>query len=241
MDFTHAFRLIDKNNKAVFEAQAKHVTRRDEALLLAGADAMTRVLALVYEAEDGVGTIAAMNKKTPIACSPGCHFCCFLMVAVSELEAQGIAQYIFQTMGLGGAMLLLAATQARAAMVKDCPRDGEAYLEQELPCLLLREGQCSVYPVRPMACVGYHSLSRADCEAGHHKAVDSIPYIGEYVVYPTTLITRVTAARAAPGRPKAGEMNAFLAEALRDQIALALAQEPLHSIDQPATQTREEA
>ena len=91
-------------------------------------------------------------EKSKVACCAGCWFCCTMPVAVSAPEAIAIADYLTRTLAesdLETLKLELTNTVNRirglsiaqhAATIIRCP-------------LLDPSGRCSVYSVRPIACV----------------------------------------------------------------------------------------
>lgn len=88
--------------------------------------------------------------KSGTSCKRGCHFCCRQNVTISEAEALVIVEYC-QEHGI------------------DMPR--EYFLEQlkygwkEVAstivgwCAFLKNGECSIYPARPLACRKYYVAS----------------------------------------------------------------------------------
>lgn len=98
-----------------------------------------------------------------VSCKKGCHFCCRINVDISEPEAILISEYCKEN-GI------------------DIPKDR---LEEQLKygwreiaateagwCVFLKEGNCSIYPVRPAACRAYH--------------VASEPHLCDTVTYPAS-------------------------------------------------------
>ena len=93
---------------------------------------------------------ALAEVKQGVSCKRGCYFCCRQNVNIYEDEAATIAAY--------------------------CEEHGivipKEYLEQQLKyewreiakmeigwCTFLKNGECSIYPVRPLACRNYHVAS----------------------------------------------------------------------------------
>lgn len=90
------------------------------------------------------------KKQELVSCSKGCYFCCRQNVHIFRAEAQIIAAYCKEK-GI------------------DIPK---VYLKQQLKykwrelaktevgwCVFLKNGECSIYPVRPMACRNYFVVS----------------------------------------------------------------------------------
>ena len=76
----------------------------------------------------------------------------------------------------------LSQLQQRLAATDETTRGMESYQNvcAKMICPLLVDGECSVYPVRPIACRVYHSLNLADCESpldDEHRSVTIRPDI----------------------------------------------------------------
>lgn len=98
----------------------------------------------------------------PIACREGCAFCCIgTEVHVSAPEVLRIRDYLTRHLGAGEAEALKArlreSADRKAALG---PGDGPP----PLPCPLLDDSRCRVYPVRPLVCRGFNSYDAGVCE-----------------------------------------------------------------------------
>jgi Putative zinc- or iron-chelating domain len=94
-------------------------------------------------------------RRTEHACASGCFFCCFLWTDALPLEVLRIADHLQRT-----------ASPDDLAEVRRRLRERVAAPLGERPCgLLTAEGRCSVYAIRPMTCRGFHSFSKAACQA----------------------------------------------------------------------------
>jgi len=132
---------------------------------------MTEFMKAFYESlDDTIAQSIARDKGTAISCKKGCHFCCRQSVVISAGEAELIAEYCKER-GI------------------NIPKD---YLEEQLKydwkeiavkdvgwCVFLKGGECSIYPVRPLACRKYFVASPPEqCDTvkfpsskGHRVAV----------------------------------------------------------------------
>ncbi len=150
-------RVYDIVGPAIDQARrAQEDAARGEAL----ADAHA-VAAAIFESEclgyfHNVPGGADLLKS--LACKPGCTFCCELKVEITALEATAIWA------GLQGPDW----ARQRETIVATAPRTGRLDTERRrrarIPCALLAEGQCAVYPSRPYACRGMFATSASDCE-----------------------------------------------------------------------------
>jgi Fe-S-cluster containining protein len=111
--------------------------------------------------------IAQIVERTPPesrpACSAGCAFCCAIPVAVSPPEALYIAEYVQETLSAEAQVDMRTRLRTRAEERQGWTVD-ERWTRKRF-CIFLRDDwQCGIYPIRPLACRGYSSLSRAACE-----------------------------------------------------------------------------
>lgn len=87
----------------------------------------------------------AAEKVAPSTiCKRGCSHCCYQAVRLSQWEAERIGKAIGREP---------AAADNRGAPIGEA---SEHYAGT--PCPMLKDGECSVYDVRPIACRSYFSL-----------------------------------------------------------------------------------
>jgi hypothetical protein len=117
---------------------------------------------------------AARSEGVPLACAPGCAFCCHLRVSVFAHVAVALLHHLRTRLPAA------EATDAEKRIVANAARiDGMTAAEHyaaRMPCALLVNGRCCAYEARPSACAAHHSLSRARCErAFEHPAHHGTP------------------------------------------------------------------
>jgi Fe-S-cluster containining protein len=131
-----------------------------------------RTAAYVYElmanalelAQKGIEQVLARTSpEARPACCAGCAFCCAIPVAVSAPEALYIAAYLQGTLSAEAqvdlCMYLRARVEERQGWAVDARHARKRF------CVFLGDDrQCSIYPIRPLGCRGYNSMSRAACE-----------------------------------------------------------------------------
>lgn len=108
-------------------------------------------------------TVTAIRDGAAVetVCAAGCSFCCWLRIDATAHEVLLIARYLRYHWTKGQVAALLATAQHH--------RDAEASMNYAArqrihrPCLLLKDGLCQVYDVRPMACRRYFSGSLNAC------------------------------------------------------------------------------
>jgi Fe-S-cluster containining protein len=133
------------------------------------------LLSLVDAAADRVAALAAIYPTPPgeePACRAGCAWCCHVQVAVSAPEAIRVAEHIRRAFSPE----LAADLTRRVAELDAATRglDPDARVATRLPCALLVDDRCAVYPVRPLLCRAWHSLDARACEANYREP-DRVP------------------------------------------------------------------
>lgn len=122
------------------------------------ADGLQRAVADSAAAAEGV------CDGRPMACGPGCPYCCVLNVAILLPEALVIADWLNQQLPaarLADLRARLAAHCCRARWMED-----EERIFQKAACPFLDgAGNCSIHQVRPLVCRGAASFDRDSCRA----------------------------------------------------------------------------
>jgi Fe-S-cluster containining protein len=149
------------------EMEARRGQRLKTVALLKAARVPLQVVAVAEQAEVIAEravreAMAQQPPSPPLACREGCAWCCYKTVGTAAPEVLRIAAYLRQTRSSGQ----LRATQAR---IHDLIQQRQALRpdrrsQARLPCPLLVEDRCSVYPVRPLTCRGFNSSNAHRCE-----------------------------------------------------------------------------
>jgi Fe-S-cluster containining protein len=122
-------------------------------------EAARRLMALTSKLVDRLLTLAPDGA---VACKAGCGHCCHQVVGISVPEALAIWEHLQRTRSRAE----LEHLKARVAALHERAQ-GRSVAERfsaDLPCAFLRDGSCSIYEVRPIACRGANSLDAAECE-----------------------------------------------------------------------------
>jgi Fe-S-cluster containining protein len=145
------YALFEKTGEWVFKRLRK--TRRPDDLLA--------VVVTAFKGFDKAYASAPPEAKAAVACRPGCDACCHTPVGVQAHEVLIAAQHVqthFSPLELEA--LIERAAKHRAAFAgRSIPE--RAALRS--PCVLLREGACSIYEARPESCRSHHSHDAASC------------------------------------------------------------------------------
>lgn len=114
--------------------------------------------------------VADLKKKypppKPVACRQGCFFCCYLPVTTDIPFVIRIAE--FMRAEFTPEALADARQRIEEHVVASLATPASRRFTTRLRCPLLVEGLCSVYPVRPLSCQGWHSLDVSRCEADYN-------------------------------------------------------------------------
>jgi Fe-S-cluster containining protein len=106
---------------------------------------------------------AANPLPKPVACVPGCSYCCHNQVEVTASEVFAIARVIGSYFPPPKQEVLKEKTLRLAAIKVGKSQAELAAIRKTQPCPLLAEDQCLVYPWRPLMCRAMHSLNREHC------------------------------------------------------------------------------
>jgi hypothetical protein len=157
----------------------------------------------------------ALHGGTPVACEPGCAYCCHLRVGAFEHEAVALAHYLRTRLEPARAAAVRERILANAGRIERMTV-AEHY-RARLPCALLVDGRCCAYEVRPSACAAHHSLSRVRCAQAfehperHGTPANSRPASLELQTLGDALIAATQSALTDSGRSAArGELHQLL-------------------------------
>ena len=89
--------------------------------------------------------VAQSSRRSTHACAAACTFC-----------------YLRQALSPGAFATLHGRIADTAGEIRKLSY--EAHSQAKIPCALLLDGMCQVYPHRPLACRAWNSASRDDCE-----------------------------------------------------------------------------
>lgn len=161
----------DRENEGSYGSWRREFCRKYAALVDATRDNTSRSLQ---------ASVSAEGRQ--ISCLKGCTFCCHHYVSVSLAQGMVIVAHLYRRNDLlkqfldryeewrGKAGVIaeeiddirnraLASSTPIARVIKDTRPLSTRYFEANIRCPFLVDGLCSIYPVRPLACSGHHSVS----------------------------------------------------------------------------------
>lgn len=126
-------------------------------------------------------TRRAGERREP-DCAKGCSHCCYQgTVQVTAPEVIALSEFIRRKWDPIGLAALRERIRARRESVEAL--SGPAICSLLDPCVLLENGLCSVYPVRPLLCAGFLSFDVEACRGALASrsplTIDRIPVHGQ--------------------------------------------------------------
>ena len=97
----------------------------------------------------------------PLDCRKGCSWCCTQPVFTNDWEAAYLRQFMRRRFTGDKLVEMKIKAEIKDREVSGLPR--EKMLKNRIPCPLLQENVCSVYPARPAACRIYLSMDVDSC------------------------------------------------------------------------------
>jgi hypothetical protein len=141
---------------------------------------------------DATLVYAMKSLGAPIACRAGCSYCCHVRVDVLAHEAIALVRYLKSQIPEEQAQAIAARVGANACRLATMTPD--QHNAARVQCAFLVAGRCSAYPVRPLACAGFHSLDVGKCERAYNDPAgltNPIPMVGEVKEIETATATGV--------------------------------------------------
>jgi Fe-S-cluster containining protein len=114
-------------------------------------------------------TLVELELDPPIACKSGCIHCCYNQVALTEPEALFLGLHLLETRDRQNLQDLKARTLSLVNSLKGKSWQAIGLERHRLPCLFLEDGNCSIYPARPLACRGWNSVDEEMCRRSNQS------------------------------------------------------------------------
>jgi Fe-S-cluster containining protein len=136
---------------------------------------LKRTLRELRRMDDAIQKFLSLETlPEPIACKPGCHYCCFNLPMVTPPEAILIGHYLNRTFTQRQKRILNRRNREITEKIADKQADEIFMMRHELPCIFLKESMCLIYAVRPAVCRACSSTRATHCrmifETKNHRA-----------------------------------------------------------------------
>ncbi len=105
--------------------------------------------------------LMAQKQNSPIHCKRGCSFCCHQAVFANSYELHYLGNFIKKQFTAEQQKVVLE--KAKKKNQTTTTLDQQTLLNYKAPCPLLKNGSCSAYEARPMACRIYLSTQVSTC------------------------------------------------------------------------------
>ncbi len=151
------------------------------------ADSFDQLMEKLYQAVDHM-TGGLLQRDPPakkLACAKGCATCCHLHVEATEAELVYLAGHLRLNWSADDLTALKKRLSVQVSEIQSLSAAERPFAE--VPCVLLKNGSCSAYEVRPLACRSATSTDADNCHAAledpngvsipgyaHQRAIGSI-------------------------------------------------------------------
>ncbi len=206
-------------------ARATVAQREETAKALSGAKAKTsaaEVLKLAHRAlrraEEVIAEVLKLAPPPrPFACKANCPWCCHIRLTATPPEVLLVLDYIRENFTDGEITALVRKVANIDAFTRGL--DGEDRARLRLPCPLLKDGSCSVHPVRPLSCRAVVSVDVAACKRAYQSRMkEPVPQHELQILAANGIGYGILAGMADAGfMVEDAEMNAALALGLADK------------------------
>jgi len=113
---------------------------------------------------DIVDALENSNQSPAVACGPGCSYCCHSQIHVLPIEALLILSFLSECFSREQMLLLMGRIDQRLQRTRKKSLDSLFSIKDELPCIFLENGICSIYQVRPFICRAWNSMDSSLCK-----------------------------------------------------------------------------
>lgn len=120
------------------------------------------VMEFVQEIIEG---LEESGQSPAISCGPGCGFCCHSLIKIIPAEALLISSYISRHYTDTELLELKNKINNYRALIHGKNFEKRTLIKDQMPCIFLKEDNCSIYQVRPFICRAWNSIRKSDCQA----------------------------------------------------------------------------
>lgn len=133
-------------------------------------DVILSVFQEVLEFSDSIVKSLEENGQSPkVACRSGCNYCCHSQINIIPIEALLISAFIKTDFTCTEVSALNAGISRIQFLTAGKTLEQVYAIKDELPCLFLKKGKCSIYKIRPSICRSWNSLDSKVCKAAYES------------------------------------------------------------------------
>lgn len=133
-------------------------------------DAILPIFQEVLEFSDSIVQHLEENGQSPkIACRSGCNYCCHSQVNIIPIEALLISAFIKTDFTFTEVSALNAEISQIHLLTAGKTLEQLYALKDDLPCLFLKQGRCSIYKMRPSICRSWSSFDSKACKTAYNS------------------------------------------------------------------------
>lgn len=110
--------------------------------------------------------LSAAADAHSLACRAGCSWCCHFTIDVRAVEVFRILDHL-RDFPEAERQRLRARIESNAQRLAGLDEEERARINIE--CAFLRNGQCSIYSVRPQTCRNYHATDASGCQQAYEQ------------------------------------------------------------------------
>lgn len=137
------------------------------------ADALQEMYAAIDKLNDSLFDLAQQQDQ-PIHCKKGCSWCCHQPIFSLAYELDYLKSYIQNNFSEQEQKEIRQRATAKNDKLKTLKND--SLLNSKHPCPLLKDGTCTVYEARPVACRIYLSTDVDSCLRFYNEPEDKSSY-----------------------------------------------------------------
>lgn len=131
-------------------------------------DVLLPVFQEVLAFSEGIVAHLEINGQSPdVACKSGCNYCCHSQVNIIPIEALLISAFIKKEFTVTQMGALNTGIAKARSMTAGKTLEQVYAIKDDLPCLFLKFGKCSIYKIRPSICRSWNSLDSAACKTAY--------------------------------------------------------------------------
>lgn len=123
-------------------------------------EAIQSLYSAIDELNDSIISYAR-KQNTNVACAKGCQWCCHQAVFANSYEIHFLSDYIGKNFSTDEITELTRRIHKKHEITSKL--DDKEVLNFKAPCPLLKDGACSAYSARPVACRIYLSTNLPSC------------------------------------------------------------------------------